>query len=1257
VAAAGGRASIVSQYHDPAFDPFEIEVAQRSPDGSWSTFTDVLDGEFIYGVGRSWTAAGASDGSVVVTSANDDTLIVANVAGGVVTHQRIGAPIGLEWRRPELDVQPDGAATIAVTACTNANGGCSIHLFERASASSAFAATGAGTAVPDSSSVVALDANGSGDLLLVGYGSGAGPAGRFTIARDGATGSPTVIDTPTGTDTFHYLRALRVLDDGGAVAATTVAGDLVVSRRTAGATEWISTAHPIDTTDAPVGIDAEGVVVAISTTHTGFQETEVAEARSITFAPGQSPRTSPLIHSGRYGFGIQGFRVGANGNALLAVHDCGPQCNTYNTASYRLSPMGDAAIATGPSGTVRTTTPTFTFQYIGGATTDLATFECSIDAGAWTACPATFTTLELTQGVHELRVRAKTAQGVSPSPDSRTFTVDTVAPLLTFTSAPGATTADRVVSIGFASTEQDTFFECRSGIAEFVACESPHALTNLTDGAYTFDVRATDAVGNVSAPIRRSFSVVSSGPVGDETGRTCELDRRSGRSARAVCGPPKPASCAQGTAARATGGVLTGVALTADACFREVSKGVWVSAGPVAMNGIRHTGSLRLDDNKDRAWIGAGLVSFSPNGVRLAIPQLTNVSTVAKVKLPVPMPKGAKLAGFELEGMASLSFTGEDGGQSKLDVSVDMPQFFTARRLARGERNPPSEGLTIDLGIVTSNDKGLEVSGGAKVARVYAGRYVELHDLSVGFDTATGAILGGATMLVPGADAWGSTEPKNRATVRVSVAMRSGDVTGMSMIATKLNKPLTHGFFIQTLGATFSTAVAPMSLEGVAGVSFLPNIGDGYVALVNGKLKATLENRGPAFEVSGDLSLATLPVGEVKAVFQSWDRAVKLSGSLSLGAYGQGAFAVLKEATIAPGRTTAIPITGRVRFPFTDDSAGRIIIGDRGFAGCVGDTGVTTGGAYIYGKGWVQDGACDIGAWEKKVSSTGQRSRAGRSIGSTIAVDLPPKLPVAKFAVGGAGAAPRVALIGPDGTRIDAPVGGRGIVSSGHVIYPDPTAPVLYVTVVRPAGGTWRIVELDGSSPLTDVRVAEGLPTPKVTARVGGMGSARSLTYTVRPIPGQVVQFAELGRFGSADLLKARGAGGRFRFVPARGVGGRRTIIAVVLQGGVPRTTFTVASYTAPTTGVVVRPARVKAIHRGSKLVITLQRQAAAADYTVQVQLAGGRRLLRTSATPSFIIGNVPSTSTGTFRIWVNGRNGAQSPVLRGRISALPRRR
>ena len=209
-------------------------------------------------------------------------------------------------------------------------------------------------------------------------------------------------------------------------------------------------------------------------------------------------------------------------------------------------------------------TATLTFS---STAADLASFECRLDAGAYTACTSPKDYSNIGDGTHTVAVRAVDDVGNTGDPAERTFTVDTTAAAVT---VDPVAVSGSTATVTFSSPADDVArFECRLDTDTYATCTSPHQLTGLAAGAHTVAVRAIDGTGNVGPAATREFTIADSPapggdappaqptppadsggvlPSGDDPTRTPARPRSS--SARAgwpLCGAPRSGSPARRT--------------------------------------------------------------------------------------------------------------------------------------------------------------------------------------------------------------------------------------------------------------------------------------------------------------------------------------------------------------------------------------------------------------------------------------------------------------------------------------------------------------------------------------------------------------------------------------------------------------------------------------------------------------------------------------------------------------------------------------
>jgi hypothetical protein len=121
-------------------------------------------------------------------------------------------------------------------------------------------------------------------------------------------------------------------------------------------------------------------------------------------------------------------------------------------------------------------------------------------------------------GAYVLTVRARDGAG-NVRDVTRTFTIDATPPVTTVLSGlpDGGVTSGTSVTWDLAASEPGVVFACRVYPAAltpgaFAPCSaaSSHTASGFAPGVYAFEVRATDAVGNVEVtPVRRTFTVIA----------------------------------------------------------------------------------------------------------------------------------------------------------------------------------------------------------------------------------------------------------------------------------------------------------------------------------------------------------------------------------------------------------------------------------------------------------------------------------------------------------------------------------------------------------------------------------------------------------------------------------------------------------------------------------------------------------------------------------------------------------------------------
>jgi plastocyanin len=284
------------------------------------------------------------------------------------------------------------------------------------------------------------------------------------------------------------------------VRATDAAGNADTSPASRG---WaIDTAAPETSIDSgPSGtVDLDSASFEFSSSETGARFTCSLDETSLSDCT--SPKSFTELAAGPHTFAVQA--IDAVGNA-----DPTPASRSWTIEIADTVPP-ETTIDSGPAALVASSSAGLSFS-AGEAG---ASFECALDGTPFAACSSPATYSSLADGDHTFQVRATDAAGnTDPTPATRSWTVDTVAPDTSITVGPSGTVDSASASFEFSADEAGARFECALDGAAFSACSSPESYSELGDGSHTFLVRSVDAVGNEDAtPAEGAWTVVLTAP-------------------------------------------------------------------------------------------------------------------------------------------------------------------------------------------------------------------------------------------------------------------------------------------------------------------------------------------------------------------------------------------------------------------------------------------------------------------------------------------------------------------------------------------------------------------------------------------------------------------------------------------------------------------------------------------------------------------------------------------------------------------------
>jgi hypothetical protein len=351
-----------------------------------------------------------------------------------------------------------------------------------------------------------------------------------------------------------------------------------------------------------------------------------------------------------------GLAAGSHTFAVRAVDSAGNADPTPPSRTWTVDTVAPVtSITAGPTGATTATSATLEFA----STEPGSSFECRLEGGAWSTCVTPDVLSGLADGSHTVDVRARDAVGnVDPTPKSRSWTVDSTAPETTITAKPGATSGPDV-TFEFASSELGSTFECRLGGGAWNGCSSPAQYSGLGAGPHTFDVRATDAAGNVDpTPAGQNWSVDSSvgangSPIGLQINAGAQFTNNPNVTVSAV---PRL-------------GLVSAVALSNDGGFLKGS------VFPVATSGqyswtIDSSGTERLPKTVYARFLGAGMDQGETFTDDIILDQTSPVVVTATVATATPARVAAAAAGRSQ--VLRLVARDQTSGVSAVQVAADV---------------------------------------------------------------------------------------------------------------------------------------------------------------------------------------------------------------------------------------------------------------------------------------------------------------------------------------------------------------------------------------------------------------------------------------------------------------------------------------------------------------------------------------------------------------------------------------------------------
>lgn len=707
-------------------------------------------------------------------------------------------------------------------------------------------------------------------------------------------------------------------------------------------------------------------------------------------------------------------------------------------------------------------------------------------------------------------------------------------------------------------------------------------------------------------------------------------------------------------------------ALAQGGCFTKLPGGRYGTDAPVAINGMvlqppataraaavggPAQGPIAMAAASDAVVIdpNANTIKTKPNvEVRAGSVVLDRNGVSWDADKPVEFPSlekfGIKFFGFGVAGNATVKFTPKG---AEIPVHVELPGFLKGVRGDVLLRTDKKQGLLLSNLFIKASD----VKLGA----------LTIKDLEVKYDKDSSLFNGkGDLRLNPATDDG----------LKFAFAFEEGQFKSASVEIGPGIPPLPLPISAPPAAFLDRVKLAVDATDGVkivggVGLSAGPSVAGTRAIGIDGKLTLDFPASKPwaLFQVDGAIKVVEIPLASAFVSYRT-DGIFKFGGEFGYTAPLGIASANGKIGGIIVFSPLAFQVDGSVKvcFPAScklpalfggGDSplqgSAEALVSSNGFGACV-DVGVSIGLGKLWGSPFdLYESGCDVSKYKIAAARAAQDG--------PTAVSLTGGLPQVNVAVTGRDGPPLVKLTGPDGRTISSDPRSTEIPvrTDVGVVYSDPSSKTTFVALARPPGGRWSVEALSGSTPLTGVRTADGLPDVRVTGSVSGRARARTLRYAIRSIPGQKVTFVERSDAVAQGLGKTvtSAGSGTVRFAPADGPAGRRTIQALVEQDGKPRKVVDVASYVAPGPVVPSRVSKLRVRRSGKDAAVATWGPARGArEYLVRMTATDGRKHLVVTRSRRVRLTRLERWRSATVTVTATNARGRSGPPARAVLAA-----
>jgi hypothetical protein len=275
----------------------------------------------------------------------------------------------------------------------------------------------------------------------------------------------------------RFLVKINASDKAGNVSVPVVQ-DLIVDRSPPMITFLATPASASANTNPTVSFNVIDVLSGVKTIECAFDN-------KANYAPCTSPKSANQT-DGSHKFFVRAYDLANNMSESEISYEIDSSAPTVTITKY---PPDFATVKDA------------TFEFEGKDGFEVITkFECRLDSGAYASCNTPKPYTGLSEGVHKFEVVGIDKVGNRSGAASRSWYVDTIAPVIAFQLKPDAISNNANPAFRYTITESGSGLdsqECSLDAGAYAACaRDAMSYMTLAEGSHTFRVRAKDKAGN-----------------------------------------------------------------------------------------------------------------------------------------------------------------------------------------------------------------------------------------------------------------------------------------------------------------------------------------------------------------------------------------------------------------------------------------------------------------------------------------------------------------------------------------------------------------------------------------------------------------------------------------------------------------------------------------------------------------------------------------------------------------------------------------